>query len=104
MSKLQLSPDNQFNGMERDDFKQMLIDMGVEVEDCDGKGEIIFDNESEHNPYLDMSDNDFINLLESNEFKVVDGTGKIIGADEIAKIIDKSNVQHSKMLNKLANN
>jgi hypothetical protein len=42
MSKLELSTDNQFNGMEREDFKQMLIDMGVEVEDCEGKGEITF--------------------------------------------------------------
>jgi len=36
----------------------------------------------EHNPYLDMSDDDFIKLLESNGFKVVDGTGKIIALDD----------------------
>lgn len=45
MSKLNLSKNNQFNGMEREDFKQMLKGMGFEVEDTDGVGSIVFDEE-----------------------------------------------------------
>jgi len=40
--ELKLSRDNQFNGMDRNDFKQMLISMGFKVEDCDGTGYIEF--------------------------------------------------------------
>lgn len=45
MERLQLSPDNQFNGMLREDFKQMLISMGFMVEDCEGSGYISFEEE-----------------------------------------------------------
>jgi len=41
--ELQLNKDNQFNGMDRNDFKQMLISMGFQVEDCDGTGHIEFE-------------------------------------------------------------
>lgn len=43
--ELQLSKDNQFNGMDRNDFKQMLISMGFKVEDCNGTGRIEFEDD-----------------------------------------------------------
>lgn len=46
MDKMQLSPNNQFNGMSREDFKQMLISMGFEVSDCEGTGHISFDEDN----------------------------------------------------------
>jgi hypothetical protein len=46
LDRLELTPDNQFNGMSRDEFKQMLENMGFEVEDTNGKGYINFDDEN----------------------------------------------------------
>lgn len=48
MEILNLNPNNQFNSMSREKFKKMLISMGLEVEDCDGKGYIIFEEDKKN--------------------------------------------------------
>ena len=45
MSKLELSPDNPYNGMEREDFIKLLEDMGFTV--TDGTGKITYEEEED---------------------------------------------------------
>jgi hypothetical protein len=47
--KLHLNPGNRFNGMSREDFKQMLISMGFTVEDFKGPGKIVFEDDKKNN-------------------------------------------------------
>lgn len=58
MERLQLSPDNQFNGMLREDFKQMLISMGFKVEDCEGPGRFSFEDENDEELLFEDPKND----------------------------------------------
>lgn len=47
MDRLELSPNNQFNGMAREDFKQFLIAMGFDVEEIKGPGYVSYEKEIE---------------------------------------------------------